>query len=421
MSTYDKRNEFIKKYFESIKVNQNLFQNLTLKTQNEYIKSLYFRMLCVLAQYTGNVNEMQTLYLKRLMDGCKAELDYIEYMRMAMSLNIKDIDGFVLGFKEDDLRYYFCIDGCILLVLGDGNEKKYELLVKCAEILKINPQKLQSLALLSKAIILQDSEMINCVKQQSVELIERLCLYPYIANFYTGLIENNESKFHLYSCCNKKVNLSLNPKITAKTVIIENIFYKLETNIIFENCESVIIRNANISLKDFCLIFNNIRTVSLERCTFERGKKNAIAFHNCLDVQITNCQFLNFSCRTIIEEKVHSLTMQNSKFKNCMYEYTHNHSDWSSFACVIYTSDPDANGRNILQHCSFINCGGKNLNTSKSSDILSNCISRLINCTFTNCWHYNYYGLDPDNRDRKMFRWDTEVENCHVINSARIN
>ena len=124
MSTYDKRNEFIKKYFESIKVNQNLFQNLTLKTQNEYIKSLYFRMLCVLAQYTGNVNEMQTLYLKRLMDGCKAELDYIEYMRMAMSLNIKDIDGFVLGFKEDDLRYYFCIDGCILLVLGDGNEKK---------------------------------------------------------------------------------------------------------------------------------------------------------------------------------------------------------------------------------------------------------------------------------------------------------
>ena len=413
--------DMISSYLQEHQTEQYPICNELLAVKDEYTKSIYFRLLCTLIRYAEEPNEMQVLFMNRLIFGCRAERSYPEYMQMSMELKKQDIDGFIYSLKQNDLKYYFCIDGCILLTLGNGPEQRYELLVKCVEILGITRPELRYLALVSRAVLAQSSDMLDQAKEQATESTENLSLNHYLAGFYNGLLVNSKERIHFYSCCHARMDLSHYPILTAKTVILEGISAELISDLQFQNCEIVIIRDVHMKVNDFCFAFDHVRTVRLENSVFEQGKKNAIAFHNCLDVQITNSQFLDFSCRTITEENVSSFTIQDSIFENCMYQYRHSHMDWSSFACVIYTSDPNANGRNILQHCSFINCGGKNLNTSKSSDILSNCISRLINCTFTNCWHYNYYGLDPDNRDRKMFRWDTEVENCHVINSARIN
>ena len=430
MSTYQERIDTVRKYFQSLKANRYPFVNETLAEKDEYTKSLYFRLLCALVRYTCEPNEMQVLYIERLIAGCKAEQKYRDYMRMALELEIKDVEEFVSSLKETELKYYFCIDGSILLMLADSDDKNYELLAEIVEIFGITRQEVQYLALASRAIVAQNSTMFEDAQKQSPESVQTLSLFPYVAGFYSGLVVNGDQKVYLYSCSKAKVDLSNYQQLKPNKLLIENMVLDHKDKMLqFQGYHEIVLRRCSVNLSELKLQFENISNVVLDRCVFDGGAKEkrtleAIQFNTCTDVKITGCVFKNFSSRTIIGNKITYFSVYDSSFENCIYIYSGG-STWNSGGCVINLDNYFPNAIHYFEDCTFVNCGGKNSNHIYSSNFICNQKSKLKKCQFIECWHYNYYifrgfELDPDDSKRRMFTYDTEVENCQVVNSANI-
>ena len=430
MSTYQERIDTVRKYFQSLKANRYPFVNETLAEKDEYTKSLYFRLLCALVRYTCEPNQMQVLYIERLIAGCKAEQKYRDYMRMALELEIKDVEEFVSALKETELKYYFCIDGSILLMLADSDDKNYELLAEIVEIFGITRQEVQYLALASRAIVAQNSTMFEETLAQSPESMFSLSLFPYIADFHTGLVSNTDQKVYLYSFSKAKVDLSNYQHLKPNKLVIENIILDHKDKMLqFQGYHEIVLRRCSVNLSELKLQFENISNVVLERCVFDGGAKeketkSAIKFNHCTDVSITGCVFKDFSSRTIEKNYVKNFSVENTSFENCIYKFTNDSYEWRSTPCVIYIKNDCENSIHFFENCTFVNCGGKNTAYAYGSNFICNCKSKLKNCQFTECW--NYYTLsgklvkDPDNYNRRMFPSDTKVENCQVVNSANI-
>lgn len=433
MSTYQERIDTVRKYFQSLKANRYPFVNEVLAEKEEYTKSLYFRLLCALVRYTCEPNEMQVLYIERLIAGCKAEQKYRDYMRMALELEIKDVEEFVSSLKETELKYYFCIDGSILLMLADSDDKNYELLAEIVEIFGITRQEVQYLALASRAIVAQNSTMFEDAQKQSPESVQTLSLFPYVAGFYSGLVVNSDQKVYLYSCSKAKVDLSNYQQLKPNKLLIENMVLDHKDKMLqFQGYHEIVLRRCSVSLSELKLYFENISNVVLDRCIFDGGAKEketleAIQINTCTNVKITDCVFKNFSTRTIDKNYVVNFSVQNSSFENCIYQYKYNSYEWRKYSCIISTisTRKDYNDSiDSFENCTFVNCGGKNAGYGYAENFIYDCKSKLKNCKFVECWNYynncGTYMRDPDDSRRRMFTSDTEVENCQVVNSANI-
>ena len=421
MSTYQERIDTVRKYFQSLRANRYPFVNKMLAEKDEYTKSLYFRLLCALVRYTCEPNQMQVLYIERLIAGCKAEQKYRDYMRMALELEIKDVEEFVSALKDTELKYYFCIDGSILLMLSDSDDKNYELLAEIVEIFGITRQEVQYLALASRAIVVQNSTLFEETLAQSPESMFSLSLFPYVANFHTGLVSNTDQKVYLYSFNKAKVDLSNYQHLKPNKLVIENIILDHKDKMLqFQGYHEIVLRRCSVNLSELKLQFENISNVVLDRCVFDGGAKEketlgAVNFRNCSDVKITGCVFKNFSSRTIIEKNTIRFFIENSSFENCMYKYIDCGN--SRLGGVIYSY----NSKNYIIHftnCTFMNCGGNSLKNNTLLGIICSCKSKLKNCQFIECWHYNQGNRNFEGS--RMFSSDTEVENCQVVNSANI-
>ena len=156
-------------------------------------------MLCTLVRYTGEPSEMQVLYIRRLISGARAESDFQDYMKMALDLDTEDIDEFISVFKEDDLKYYFCIDGAILLSVIKGADKNYALLAELIEMLRLTSYELKYLTTVAKAIVIQSSELFDEAKKYISDTTENLSMYHYVCGFYGGAIMHTPSEIHIYS------------------------------------------------------------------------------------------------------------------------------------------------------------------------------------------------------------------------------
>lgn len=421
MSSFENRVNSIRDCLNNQKINLYPIENDELEEKDEYLKSLYLRMLCVLMRYGGELSEMQVNYVNRLIIGIKAEEKFQAYLKMALDISTVDVDNFIDVFREDDLKYYFCIDSCILLSLEKRDEKCYELLAELVEMLGITQCELEYLVKVAKAVITQSSELFNEAKIGVPVTLECISMETYVKSFYTGAIVNNKNLLYIYSHNKSEIDLSKYMPITAKFVWIENIKVNLVQNISFKNCEDVQFFNVDVTLNNYELKFDNVIDVTISDSVFENGIKAPICFNNCFKVSIGSCLFSDFKSKTIQEENVKQLTINDSTFERCDYHYYRGNSDWSSFGCVIYSNSPYSNGINYFDGCSFSHCGGHNETCYYSSDFISNCRSQLSNCTFKNCWHFNSGNIDPERESRRMFTCDSKAIDCKVINSAKIN
>lgn len=421
MSDFEKRIDKIRKYFEEHKAERYPFENTLLSEKDEYVKSLYFRMLCTLVRYTGEPSEMQVLYIRRLIAGSHAESGFEDYMKMALDLDKGDIEEFVSIFAEDELRYYFCIDCSILLSTVRTEDKNYELLAELVELLGINRKELSYIVFVAKAIISQDTELFDETKAIAPQTTKHLSMYHYVQAFYVGAIVDTSERLHIYSCEKAEVDLSKYSPINAKKVIVENVLISLKADVFFENCEEVIFLNTDVKVNDYRLEFKNVVNVIFESSLFENGKQYPIMFNHCGKVQMYSCRFRNFISRTIQEENVENFSVSKSTFDKCEYQYNRGTNDWESFGGVIFSNSPGSNGINYFDNCTFVNCGGRNTRNYYSSNFISNCRSELTACTFKLCWHYNAGNeLDPDNSNRRMFTSDSKAIDCVSVNSAKI-
>lgn len=294
MSTFEQQIDAVRAYFKEHKAERYPFENPYLREKEEYIQSLYYRMLCALVRYPDEPDDMQVLYIRRLMAGAQAEHTFQDYMKMALDLDTDDINEFISAFHEDELRFYFCVDGLVLLSAVQAHEKAYALLSELIELLGITKDELRYLSAIAAAIVTQSSQAFDSAKTRTTRSTKDLSFYPYVRGFYSGLITDTSAEKHIYSADGGKVSLGQYGPYTAKRVVIENISCVLDQDIKFEGCEEVIIRS--------CIL---------------KGNKYRFEFHRVGKVSIENCEIIDFSNRFAYLEDSNHLFVQKNRFENC--------------------------------------------------------------------------------------------------------
>lgn len=336
MAAFEKQIDTIRSYLAEYKAERYPLENELLSKKAEYVKSLYFRMLCTLVRYTGDPSEMQVLYIRRLIAGTHAESEFQDYMKMALDLDTEDIDEFISVFKEDDLKYYFCIDGAIVLSVRKADEKNYELFAELIELLGITRDELTYLVSVARAILCASSEQLDLAKKISPKSTKDLSLRPYVAGFYTGMLADTSKLRYIYSCNKTEVNLSNYTAYDAKRVILENITISLQQDLVFDGCAEVIIR----------------------KCSFH-GNSNRLKFLRVGHVTIEECEISNFSNRFAIFTDTNNLYLNKNRFVNC--------------GCI---SDRDIKGGVLFSNGNSSNSDGMNSVVIENNELLNCYVAR---------------------------------------------
>ena len=154
-----------------------------LAEMDEYNKSLYFRMLCMLSQCENTTNDKQIWFLNRLLEGNMAEEKLEAYTVKALDIDNEDIDAFLSAFQENIVRLYFIIDALILLNLSEMNNKQTEMIANITDFLKISERDLTCITLLAKSILLNDIATYDEAKTWTSSETKHLDMFDYIRNF----------------------------------------------------------------------------------------------------------------------------------------------------------------------------------------------------------------------------------------------
>lgn len=326
MTNYEEKIDKIRSYFDEHKAECYPIINTILAEKEEYTKSLYFRMLCMLIRYTNEPNEMQILYIKRLIAGTQAENTFQDYIKMAIEIETKDIEEFISIFSKDELKYYFCIDGALLLN-ATSNDKDYKLLAEIMEMLGITKEELNYLMAITRSICLQDSEAFNSAKSLSTNSTKSLDIYPYIKGFYAGDIVNTPTLLHITSCNKSEINLSQYGEISAQKVIIENIQYVVSEILIFDGCAEVIIRNCKFVGQLSSLVFCRVGKIIIENCEFSNFETRVGYFSNINEIECRDNKFIKCGYTDspdirggvfyIQGNKINSIVLEANKLLNC--------------------------------------------------------------------------------------------------------
>lgn len=392
--------ESIKKlceYIDKTKYKNYPINNYLLNSVDEYIKNSYFKMLAVVLQSEGNVNEEQKNLLQRMIAGAKCDYTMQDYFRQGLSIETKDFESFMNSLRGLTLRYRFILDGLILNASCKDNVKGFKLLASLAETLKISKEELQYLVLLGKAILEQNTGAYFAAQEQ-------VAVNEPVANDYLSLFVQNKGIWQdndvtiLYSLDNSEVSTMMLDRIKNK-----------KTN-------TLKLLNLKFNIADYALVIENYQKVLIEKCTFI-GKNSPITLQNCAEVVVKDSVFQDFMSRTLIEESISKLSFMHCTFRNCKYKYQGDRRN-SCLGGVFYSKNIDKNGINYFIDCIFENCGANNGFDYYSKEFISNCKSYLDNCKFTNCWHYYY--SDRINMDCNMFPSDSQAVNCSVKNSDNI-
>lgn len=372
MEPFENQIDKVREYFVEHKAEEYPINNQLLAEHDEYAKSMYFRMLCALIRYTGNPDEAQVQYVSRLIAGSNAENGFADYMRMALELDIKDVEEFISAFQEDTLKYYFCIDGSILLSVVEADQKNYEMLAELIEMLKITHNELTYLTAVSKAIIMQSTELYDAAKSLSPDTTAELPLIHYLCSFYSGILLDNPWNIRIYS--NDKENWDISswglPKtdFTAKVVTIENVQGTLPNDIKFKNCSEVVLKNCSFIGNASYFYFENVGRVRIENCTISDFSNRFAVFSRINELIVHNNRFINcgYNCSwygnirggVIWVEKgnVECISIEGNEVNNCYIASTHH----ESCTAIFYACDYDVQIKTIRvigNHFSGCQCG----------------------------------------------------------------
>lgn len=396
----------IRESMKDMKAEMYAIVNSSLVSLDDYIKNLYIKMLCTVVQYENDPSDSQVLYLKRIIKGIGVEESLEEYMRKALGISQVDISEFISFMKENNVKYYFALEGILLISMENSKTECYEFLAEILELTGLQKQEFQYISLVAKSILMQDSAIYDDSKSMMPEKCAMLNFKPYISNYYAGVISDNKylKSFHAPTKELSK-NIELPASYTAKEVSFSNMIISIDDEWNFENCESVIFENCDIT-----------------------GGNYSIVFDKCKFVQFKKCTISNFTEYAILKRVVNELVFIDCEFSNCIYSYRRSTDYWKKLGGVIHMDEDkqikdslDNHLKIKIDRCIFTNCGGKNATNYYSSAVISNDRCEIRNSKFINCWHWhNHSSLDPDWGNRTLFAEGSTSGNNEVINSCKI-
>ena len=396
-----------------------------LKAEDNYVKNLYFKTLCMVQGYDSDGTEEQTLFLQRLMTGCGAEYDLLTYLRQGRELTSEDYEEFAGKLEEKGYRYDFVLDALLIAGLGGGGEEMTAFVAELCESLCIGEPEMEFLAKISAALLRQD--YLTCVQLECdcPESVPENLWNPYLLNVEdTVYFKNSENQWNLIALNPKGINLAQYGEVTSYNLPSAEVGGSRTISGIQVTGSTAFLYNLEINF-ELGLSFQGFDRVDFINCKFcaDQTKKYdyavSICFTDCEKVRIRNCQFKNFHGRTIYVENKSNIIIENSEFLNCEMKYTFNCANWSELGGVIYGNSKESLLE--LNGCHFSNCGGDNGFWQYYSSVISNCYTKISNCIFENCWHYsNNRKKDESNPARCLFRHIVFEYGNELVNSAEL-
>lgn len=293
MEEFHKNIEAIRRMMKEKKAEKYALVNPALVELDEYMKSLYLRVLCSALQYESMPTEMQTLYLNRIVKGIGVEDGVQEYMRRALEISEKEVQEFLSIFGVKTEKYYFSVDGIVLSSLGSGNEKAYEYLAEIMELLGITKSDLTYLCLIARAILEQNSEVFDEAKEKLTDRVKELNFIPYVKNFYVGEIVDTDMEYYL-TVPEKELSkgVAYRALYRQRRVVFENLDIEVKEGWKFEGCEEVVFRGCNLKgTEEQGLYFENVGTVRFEGCKVQDFKSNGFCWlTNVNNLYVQNCE-----------------------------------------------------------------------------------------------------------------------------------
>ena len=420
----DEWNEKISKLrdvLENMKVELYTIKNEDLSVLDEYRKTLYLKMLCTVVRYENIPTEMQSLYLRRIINGMNAEAVIEDYMRKAVEISETDICEFISFLRQNEIRYYFAFEGMLLAAMGRQTENNYEYLAELIELSGITKGELEYLALLAKSVLCQNGKYYEQAKEKITDHVAKIDFSEYIKGFYSGAIINNEQFVYYYGANEDSTEkMNLERRYTAKKVKFENIAINVWEPLEFAGCEEV--------------VFENCRFVGRP---YEKNVQAAnIGFCGCKKIEISGCKFENFGYPIIVLENTQKVDVKQSIFINCNI---HNIYEESRFmisgkkGIILYVKDK-TKPQVTIKGAEFRNCIGYSEQLGVTAwSIIANCECHVETCRFYNIWNYSYNGRcwDGDKQEKQyelkkennngLFTEDSEDINNEIVGSARFS
>lgn len=423
MPTYVTVADNIRAFMNSHKAEKYPFDNPAILCAEESIKKLYYSFLCILIQYGDSTNIDQITIFKRMLAGAKIEESFEDYLAFALELDAKKLVEFIDSISNSELKYYFVLDGILILSLSNSNDKQYMFLAELAEFLNVTKDELEYLAQIAKSSVTQDSKSYKESQKKVPATLFGFSALPYIKNFYSGIVSNTPSLFYCYS--KTKNNISVSGKqYSAKKVVFENIHTTIDSIVEIRNCEEVTFKNCLLEFENSGVTIDQVGCVNLIDCKITGGQYSSACFNinNTKDVKIEHCIFTKVQTYLFCEERIKNISFLSCTFDECGYSYSRSRHDWYELGGLFRSNKIETVGINQYINCLFKKCQILNTSNYYSSDFISNCISQLENCSFVDCWHLHGANLvDPADNRRRMFPSSSTVIDCTSENSASIN
>lgn len=177
MDEFNERLEKIRGLLVKMKAKEYAVTNETLSGLDEYVKKLYLKLLGTVIQYKNDPSDMQILYLNRIACGMGAEEPVEELMRMALEISETDVQEFLSVVKEKNIKFYFALDGLLLLKMGNEEKVNYEYFGELLELCDVTKNDIGSVSLIAKSVLLQESSYYDEAKNGLKNMPEHMIFY----------------------------------------------------------------------------------------------------------------------------------------------------------------------------------------------------------------------------------------------------
>lgn len=308
-----------------------------LEKEPDYNKNFYFKMLCMILQYSDSIAEEQTMFLQRLIKGCHAENSLQDYMRQALELDVEDYKEFVEKVLQGDLKYMFVLDVLLVSHLGECKNEYCKFLAEVIESMEININELNFISKICNSILEQNSKNFEVTIEEIKTEISNLIFLPYLDMYFSGLLLKSQENMYYYS----------NDKINQR--VLKNFSTEIKSN-------KVTYENLKIKLTDENLNFIGCKEVKFINCDF-LSNGGRLYFSNVGKVEFENCKFTKFEDILLLADSLNSLYMVNCKIFECGYEVSKNDDadadDYAQGGVICLRDETD----NIsIENCIFTNC-----------------------------------------------------------------
>ena len=416
-NTINAKVEQIRSFFKKAQPDNHPIVNHPLSQCEEYVKGLYFDMLCVMAQYENEDVENQNRFIQRIMAGCNETMTISEHIKRAMEISVDKVTEFVKQCNDNNLKEIFFIDSLIICCAnGTPNRKQVDFLAEIADVLCFDKNKVKFISELTVAILEQDSDkygqLMNNNADEYKKFIRQIFCYTKLFVYNNVLVRNNNELYY-YS-----------PKINNQSLFDEAANFKEIDEITFEN--QFIDNNINfLSVKKVTLInckiqnatlqFESVDKILIEDCEFEWNGEHNFTYEDGRK----NYYFRDRAIKLYLSGA--NISVRNCKFSGFkVFSYLENSSDGSGYGAVFC----DLLGKAEYNKLVIDNCEFKDINTSASHyrSFADNCIfysySRRYKIEVTNS---HFSNCNSNSTNTRLFNELTSESGNILINSSKLN